>query len=160
MPKKHITTYNKSLSYHSTEPLDWCAHGHSYPTSWNIVWSKEHFSSHHQNHILPIHLICTAYNWSSPHYDDVCRALFTHPIFFSSCIKLFVYKYSSLWLLNAYHIIMMTYAELYLPILSSPPLIQCSTPSMFVLHFAWFIAYTQTCVSSFYTSIQHISLVL
>ena len=44
-------------------------------------------------------------------------------------------------LINAYHIIMMTYAELYLPILSSPPLVQCSTPSMFVLHFAWFIKY-------------------
>ena len=53
-------------------------------------------------------------------------------------------------LINAYHIIMMTYAELYLPILSSPPLVQCSnTPGMFVLHFAWFIAYTQTCVSYF-----------
>ena len=43
----------------------------------------------------------------------------------------------------------MTYAELYLPILSSPPLVQCSTPSMFVLHFAWFIKYRYKYICKF-----------
>ena len=54
---------------------------------------------------INIHHCISAYKCLSHHHDDLCRALFTHPIFSSSC--------------------------------TTP----CSTPSMFVLHFAWFIKY-------------------